>query len=125
MKERPVMAWALLHRPPVLLLNQPARGLDSIAARRVRGAIERWRDEGTTILLSTHDLAAAVCKAPRGLRSAGSDLIDLSGIASCIAAFLVASAWGPRRQAGMAGAPWALSAAGAAPCRPCDLPGDL
>jgi ABC-2 type transport system ATP-binding protein len=54
MKQRLMIARALLHRPQVLFLDEPSRGLDPIAAREVRETIEQLRQEGTTILLTTH-----------------------------------------------------------------------
>ncbi len=54
MKQRVMIARALLHKPPVLFLDEPARGLDPIAAREVRQTIDRLRQEGMTILLTTH-----------------------------------------------------------------------
>jgi len=54
MKQRIMIARALLHRPPVLFLDEPGRGLDPIAAREVRQTIDHLRQEGMTILLTTH-----------------------------------------------------------------------
>jgi ABC-2 type transport system ATP-binding protein len=54
MKQRLMIARALLHKPPMLFLDEPTRGLDPIAARNVRGVIEQLRQEGATILLTTH-----------------------------------------------------------------------
>jgi ABC-2 type transport system ATP-binding protein len=59
MKQRLMIARALLHRPPVLFLDEPSRGLDPISAREVRGAIEQLRQQGITILLTTHLLEEA------------------------------------------------------------------
>jgi ABC-2 type transport system ATP-binding protein len=59
MKQRLMIARALLHRPPVLFLDEPTRGLDPIAARGVRATIEELRQEATTILLTTHLLEEA------------------------------------------------------------------
>jgi ABC-2 type transport system ATP-binding protein len=59
MKQRLMIARALLHKPPVLFLDEPTRGLDPIAAREVRKEIEQLRQEGTTILLTTHLLEDA------------------------------------------------------------------
>lgn len=53
MKQRLMIARALLHRPPVLFLDEPTRGLDPIFARDIRGIIDQLRQEGTTILLTT------------------------------------------------------------------------
>jgi ABC-2 type transport system ATP-binding protein len=59
MKQRLMVARALLHKPPVLFLDEPTQGLDPIAAREVRQAIEQLRQEGRTILLTTHLLEEA------------------------------------------------------------------
>jgi ABC-2 type transport system ATP-binding protein len=59
MKQRLMIARALLHRPPVLFLDEPTRGLDPIAARDVRATIDQLRQEGSTILLTTHLLEEA------------------------------------------------------------------
>jgi ABC-2 type transport system ATP-binding protein len=59
MKQRLLIARALLHRPPVLFLDEPSRGLDPIAAREVRKAIEQLSRDGMTILLTTHLLEEA------------------------------------------------------------------
>lgn len=54
MKQRIMVARALLHQPQVLFLDEPTRGLDPIAARELRQTIARLSDEGITILLTTH-----------------------------------------------------------------------
>ncbi len=54
MRQRLMIARALLHRPQVLFLDEPSRGLDPIAARDVRETVEHLREAGTTILLTTH-----------------------------------------------------------------------
>jgi ABC-2 type transport system ATP-binding protein len=54
MKQRVMIARALIHRPQVLFLDEPSRGLDPISAREVRETIERLCQAGTTILLTTH-----------------------------------------------------------------------
>ncbi len=59
MRQRLMIARALLHKPPVLFLDEPSRGLDPIAARDVRAAIEQLSQEGMTILLTTHLLEEA------------------------------------------------------------------
>ena len=54
MKQRLLIARALLHRPPMLFLDEPSRGLQPISAREVRQVVRRLSQEGTTILLTTH-----------------------------------------------------------------------
>ena len=51
------IAGVLLHRPRLLLLDEPTIGLDLMVKDRVRNALLYWRGEyGTTILLASHDL---------------------------------------------------------------------
>jgi ABC-2 type transport system ATP-binding protein len=59
MKQRLALARALLHEPKVLFLDEPTAGLDPEAAREVRELILKLREEGRTILLSTHNLVEA------------------------------------------------------------------
>jgi ABC-2 type transport system ATP-binding protein len=59
MKQRLMVARALLHDPAVLFLDEPTRGLDPIAAREVRLAIRQLSQQGKTILLTTHLLEEA------------------------------------------------------------------
>ena len=54
MRQRLMIARALLHKPPLLFLDEPGRGLDPISAREVRAVIKQLSEEGTTILLTTH-----------------------------------------------------------------------
>ncbi|HEU5226365.1 MAG TPA: ABC transporter ATP-binding protein [Ktedonobacteraceae bacterium] len=54
MKQRIMIARALLHKPQVLFLDEPSRGLDPIAAHEVRQTIVKLSQEGMTILLTTH-----------------------------------------------------------------------
>jgi tungstate transport system ATP-binding protein len=50
-------AWAL--RPQVLLLDEPAASLDPAASRALESAIRAIREDGTKIVMTTHDLAQA------------------------------------------------------------------
>jgi ABC-2 type transport system ATP-binding protein len=59
MKLRLALARALVHEPPVLLLDEPTAGLDPEAARDVRDLIRSLAREGRVILLSTHNLTEA------------------------------------------------------------------
>jgi len=59
MKRKLALAGALLHRPPVLILDEPLNGLDPRSARRLKDLFAELAAGGTAILLSTHDLATA------------------------------------------------------------------
>jgi ABC-2 type transport system ATP-binding protein len=56
MRQRMGLAQALIHRPPVLLLDEPVSALDPAGRKEVLDLIETLRGQ-TTILLSTHILA--------------------------------------------------------------------
>ncbi len=64
MRQRLMIARALLHHPPVLFLDEPGRGLDPISARAIRQTIKQLSQEGVTILLTTHlmDEADQLCQ---------------------------------------------------------------
>ena len=53
-KQRVNIARAIIHEPPVLCFDEPTSGLDVLAARTVVRFIRRCRDEGRTVLFSTH-----------------------------------------------------------------------
>jgi len=58
-KQKLSLARSILHDPPVLILDEPTFGLDVMAARTVVETIEFFRQEGRTILLSTHIMRVA------------------------------------------------------------------
>jgi ABC-2 type transport system ATP-binding protein len=52
------LAASLIHRPPLLFLDEPTIGLDIVAKANVREFLQEMnRVEGTTVLLTTHDLS--------------------------------------------------------------------
>jgi ABC-2 type transport system ATP-binding protein len=57
MKQRLVLAKTLLHDPKVLLLDEPATGLDPIARIELRAQLKQLQAEGITILISSHILS--------------------------------------------------------------------
>ena len=56
MKQRLGIARAIIHTPDVLLLDEPASGLDPKARLELRLLLEKTRDQGATILISSHIL---------------------------------------------------------------------
>jgi ABC-2 type transport system ATP-binding protein len=56
MRQRLGIAAALLRRPRLLILDEPATGLDPAGMRDMRGLIRRLAAEGITVLLSSHQL---------------------------------------------------------------------
>ncbi len=59
MRQRIAISRALLARPPILLLDEPTLGLDPQAARNLRELILGLKNEGHTILLTTHYMEEA------------------------------------------------------------------
>ena len=59
MRQRLVLARALVNAPRVLLLDEPSSGLDPRAAEAMHELIRRARGNGHTILLTTHDMTEA------------------------------------------------------------------
>jgi ABC-2 type transport system ATP-binding protein len=63
MKQRLVLSAAMLHDPPVLIVDEPMVGLDPHGARRIKQLFRDLAAEGRTVFLSTHslDVAQEVC----------------------------------------------------------------
>ncbi len=59
MKQRLLIARALLHCPQVLFLDEPTRGLDPTVARELRTFIASLADQGVTVFLTTHYMEEA------------------------------------------------------------------
>jgi ABC-2 type transport system ATP-binding protein len=59
MKQRTVFASAMLHDPPVLVIDEPMVGLDPRSARIVKDLLREEVARGTTVFMSTHSLAVA------------------------------------------------------------------
>jgi ABC-2 type transport system ATP-binding protein len=54
MLQRLGLAQALLHDPPLLILDEPTDGVDPVGRSEMRSLLERLRDEGKTIFLNSH-----------------------------------------------------------------------
>jgi len=59
MKQRLLVARALVNKPRVLFMDEPTRGLDPTSARELRALVSRLSDEGTTVFLTTHYMEEA------------------------------------------------------------------
>jgi len=59
MKQRLMVARALVNEPEVLFLDEPTDGLDPVSAETIRGIILEEKKEGVSILLTTHDMMEA------------------------------------------------------------------
>ncbi|GIX22219.1 MAG: ABC transporter ATP-binding protein [Gammaproteobacteria bacterium] len=65
MKRRVMIAKALAHQPTVLFLDEPTAGVDVALRRSTWTLVERLRDQGVTVILTTHYLAEAEALADR------------------------------------------------------------
>jgi ABC-2 type transport system ATP-binding protein len=63
MRHKIGLCSALLHQPPVLVLDEPLAGLDPHSARRVKDLLQELCRQGRTVFLSTHvlEVAERVC----------------------------------------------------------------
>lgn len=57
MLQRLGLAQALLHKPRLLLLDEPVSGLDPLAIHDVRGLLVELNKAGATLLLSSHSIS--------------------------------------------------------------------
>jgi ABC-2 type transport system ATP-binding protein len=57
MRQRLGLAAAMLRRPRLLILDEPANGMDPAGIRDLRAALRRLAADGVTVLLSSHDMA--------------------------------------------------------------------
>ncbi|MDZ4852014.1 MAG: ATP-binding cassette domain-containing protein [Pirellulaceae bacterium] len=58
-RQRVILARGLMHDPPVMLLDEPTRGLDIVGSRTTFEYIDLLRSQGKAVLLSTHRLDEA------------------------------------------------------------------
>ena len=56
MRKKVALAAAIIHRPPVLFLDEPFEGVDAVSARLIRGLLQRAAQGGTTIVFSSHEM---------------------------------------------------------------------
>lgn len=77
--QRVVLAKTLLHRPRVMILDEPASGMDPLSRRNLRFALRKLADQGTTVFVSSHilgelaEMCSSLCVMNRGrLLAAGS-----------------------------------------------------
>ncbi len=70
--QRVVLAKTLLHRPRVLILDEPASGLDPLARRDLRNALRKLAQAGATVFVSSHilselaEMCSSLCVMNRG-----------------------------------------------------------
>lgn len=70
--QRLVLAKTMLHSPKVLILDEPASGLDPLARRELRGTLRKLASQGATIFISSHiltelaEMCTSICVMSRG-----------------------------------------------------------
>ena len=63
MKQKKSLAVSLVHNPPIIIFDEPTNGLDILTARAITDYLQELRDEGKTVIVSTHimTLAEKIC----------------------------------------------------------------
>ncbi|MDQ0271810.1 heme ABC exporter ATP-binding protein CcmA [Cytobacillus purgationiresistens] len=97
MKRRLSLAISLLHKPQLLILDEPTVGIDPVLRKSIWKTFEQLRDSGTTIIVTTHVMDEAEKCDRLGLLRDGrltaigtpSDLIEETRTESLEEAFLV------------------------------------
>ena len=90
MRQRLGLAAALLKDPALLILDEPANGLDPAGIREVRELLRRLGDEGRTVLVSSHQLAeveqtcSSVAILSRGRCVAAGPVAEVLGAADAV-----------------------------------------
>ncbi|MDP9144049.1 MAG: ABC transporter ATP-binding protein [Actinomycetota bacterium] len=56
MRKKVALGAAIIHRPPVLFLDEPFEGVDAVSARLIRGLLQQAAQGGTTIVFSSHEM---------------------------------------------------------------------
>ncbi len=59
MKQRLLIARALLHHPQIIFLDEPTRGLDPVVGREIRSLVAGLATQGVTVFLTTHYMEEA------------------------------------------------------------------
>ncbi len=56
MRKKIALGAAIIHRPPVLFLDEPFEGVDAVSARLIRNLLQQAAAGGTTIVFSSHEM---------------------------------------------------------------------
>ncbi|REK35968.1 MAG: ABC transporter ATP-binding protein [Actinobacteria bacterium] len=56
MRKKVALGAAIIHRPPVLFLDEPFEGVDAVSARLIRNLLQQAARGGTTIIFSSHEM---------------------------------------------------------------------
>lgn len=56
MRKKVALGAAIIHRPPVLFLDEPFEGVDAVSARLIRNLLKEAAASGTTVVFSSHEM---------------------------------------------------------------------
>jgi ABC-2 type transport system ATP-binding protein len=87
MKRRVLVAQALVHRPPVIVLDEPTAGVDVELRQSLWAFVQRLNRDGHTILLTTHYLEEAETLCGRVAMLKQGKMIALDKTANLLAGF--------------------------------------
>ena len=59
MRQRLILARAILHEPELLFLDEPTSGLDPVTTKKIHTLLKELKEKGTTIFLTTHNMEEA------------------------------------------------------------------
>jgi ABC-2 type transport system ATP-binding protein len=84
MKRRLNMACSLLHEPPILLLDEPTVGVDPQSRNLIFDTIEQWKQQGRTIIYTTHYMEEAERLCDRVAILDHGKILDIDSVANLI-----------------------------------------
>ena len=76
-RQRLAIERTLLHRPRLVLFDEPFTGLDDEAVRVLQDRLRQLREDGCIVLITTHELEAVEALADRSVVLLGGRLVDL------------------------------------------------
>jgi cell division transport system ATP-binding protein len=75
-QQRLCIARAIVHRPAILLADEPTGNLDAAYAAEIGELFRQFHQVGTTVVIATHDAALAARLAPRVVELRGGELVQ-------------------------------------------------
>lgn len=83
-KQKVGVIQALMHRPELLLLDEPTRGLDPLMQQEVLGILREAQDDGATVFFSSHILSEVQAAAERVAIIRLGEIVEVAETASLI-----------------------------------------
>lgn len=76
MKQRMLLARALINQPKILFLDEPTSGLDPMTSKSIHELLLKLKENGTTIFLTTHDMKEATLLCDRLVLLNKGDIVE-------------------------------------------------